>query len=138
MNLIDWLQGLILGSGKVRLEDRNVRELTTEAQLAELLEASRKEPVFAFKHSTACPISAAAYRRVAQYLEAAGSDSPPFFLVKVIESRPLSNAMTRELGVQHASPQLILLRDGRPRWDASHGAITAEAIEDALARSAAN
>lgn len=138
MKLFPWLQGLVLGSGNVRLEEGNVRELTNEAQLAELLEASRSQPVFAFKHSTACPISAAAYRRVAQYLEEAGSNSPPFYLVKVIESRPLSNAMTRELGVQHASPQLILLRDARPRWNASHGAITAEAIEEALARPAAN
>jgi bacillithiol system protein YtxJ len=36
-------------------------------------------------------------------------------------------------GVRHQSPQAILLRDGRAVWNGSHGGITAEALERALA-----
>ena len=49
-------------------------------------------------------------------------------LVKVIEARPLSLRMAEELGIAHASPQAILVRDGRAVWHASHFAITAAAL----------
>lgn len=110
-----------------------MKELKEEGDLQKILETSRQEPVFVLKHSTTCPISAGAYRRVGAYLEKKGDAAPPFFLIKVIESRPLSNAIAREAGIQHASPQLILFREGSARWDTSHGAITDDAIETALA-----
>jgi bacillithiol system protein YtxJ len=109
-----------------------MKELKEEAQIGAMLEASRQGPVFVLKHSTACPISAGAKRRVDEYLEGAG-DGAPFYLLKVIESRPVSNALTRESGVHHASPQLILFHEGEAKWDTSHGAITGEAIRKALA-----
>jgi bacillithiol system protein YtxJ len=112
-------------------------ELNEETELATLLEASSQGPVFVLKHSTTCPISAGAFRRVNAFLEEKGDAAAPFYLVKVIESRPLSNAIARDSGVQHASPQLILFNQGKARWDTSHGAITAGAIEAALAEQTA-
>lgn len=41
--------------------------------------------VFLFKHSTTCPISAAGYRAVAEYLQQAGAQTLPLYLVKVIK-----------------------------------------------------
>lgn len=110
-----------------------MKELTDEKQIGEMLEASRTGPVFVLKHSTRCPISAGAHRRVSEYLKKAGEAEAPFYLVKVIESRPVSNALTRESGVHHASPQLILFHEGEAKWDASHSDITGEAIREALA-----
>jgi bacillithiol system protein YtxJ len=77
---------------------------------------------FILKHSTRCPISAAALEEV----EAFSRDEPevPVFLVLVIESRLLSNAVSEKFGVQHESPQAILVRDGAVAWHASHGGIT--------------
>lgn len=114
-------------------QEPNVIELKQESDLATILEESQRGPVLVLKHSTTCPISAGAYRRVDAYLEGRGESSVPVYLVKVIEARPLSNAIARESGVQHASPQMILFHQGRARWDTSHGAITADAIEAALA-----
>lgn len=136
MNIMAWIDGALRGKGKIHLEELGVRELKEENELQEILEASRKGPAFVLKHSTTCPISAGAYRRVGEYLEKKGDAAPPFYLVKVIESRPLSNAIARETGVQHASPQLILFQEGEARWDTSHGSITADAIESALSSAA--
>ena len=96
------------------------------------VEASASTPVLLLKHSTVCPTSSAAYQRVAAYIEAEGSAAPPCYLVKVIESRPVSSAAAERFGVQHQSPQMLLITSGDCRWDASHGAIDAPAIRAAL------
>jgi len=126
------LRGLLFGTGKHDLEEFGVKELTNTDDWRTCVKASAEAPVFVFKHSTACPVSAAAYHRVADYLQDAGGAAPPFFLVKVIESRPLSNDIAKALGVTHQSPQLILVKDGQALWDASHGAVGGPAISEAL------
>ena len=132
MSMITWIQGVLFGPGYRALEDFDVKELLSIEDIGGVLAESAETPVFVFKHSTTCPISAAAHRRVVQYLENRETGDSPFYLIKVIESRPVSNALAEELGVKHQSPQLILIRDGKAVWDASHGAISAQAIEQAL------
>ena len=88
---------------------------------------------FVFKHSTTCPISAGAYNRVGIYREGALSGSPEIVLVKVIESRGVSNAIAGALGVTHQSPQLILVKGGRAVWNTSHHLIEGNAIAEAVA-----
>jgi len=110
-------------------------EITTTEQLKDVIARSQSHPVFIFKHSTACPISFGAHRRVTDYLKKAektGGSAPEFHLIKVIESRPVSQAVEKELGVPHKSPQLLLLHGGRCRWHTSHYDITADRIEKAL------
>lgn len=115
-------------------------ELSTLDELEVLLAATGGHSTFIFKHSTTCPISASAHRRVQAYLKQAaesGGPAPDFRLVRVHESRPVSNAVAERLGVAHKSPQLLLIRDGRCVWDTSHYDITAESIEKALRERAA-
>lgn len=107
-------------------------ELHSVEELERILDASDKAPLFLFKHSTRCPISAAAYRRVNAYEEGAADSRPPIYLVKVIEARPLSNLIAQRLGVEHQSPQIILVCHKTAVWNASHGAITAEAMNAAV------
>jgi monothiol bacilliredoxin len=112
----------------------NVRELTEIGELDECLETSANGPVLIFKHSTSCPTSAGAYSRFMKWAQEKGDALPSCFLVKVIQSRPLSNEIAVRLGVPHKSPQLILVKDGAVAWSASHHAIGAEAIEEALSQ----
>lgn len=107
-------------------------ELLEHKQFARALKASADKPVLVFKHSTQCPISGAAYRRMAKYLHEAGDNAPPFYFVKVIERRPVSQGIAKKLDVKHESPQLILLKDGKSVWSTSHHAITSEALKKAL------
>ncbi len=55
-------------------------------------------------------------------------------MVKVIESRPLSLWLADRLRVKHASPQVMLVKNGDVVWDASHGSIRVPALADAVAR----
>ncbi len=110
-------------------------EITTMEQLDAALKASAECPAFFFKHSTACPVSAGALRRANEYLarsHAGGVDLPAFYLIKVIESRPVSNALAKKIGVEHQSPQIILVDQGLAAWHTSHFDINAENIEKAL------
>ncbi|MBI1320820.1 MAG: bacillithiol system redox-active protein YtxJ [Candidatus Hydrogenedens sp.] len=122
---------MVLGAGAAITEKNHVQELTTNEQWESVLAASVEAPQWVFKHSTTCPISAGAYRQVGAYLDGR-ADSTPAHLVKVIESRPVSNAIASATGVTHQSPQMLLLKDGKAVWNASHGAITASALTQAL------
>jgi bacillithiol system protein YtxJ len=108
-----------------------VKVLTNPEALEQALAQSHVEPVFIFKHSTACPISGEAHQRVTTYIKAA-EEPPALFMVRVIEDRPVSNLITEALKVPHASPQLILVKNGKAAWDVSHLNISADAIRDAL------
>ena len=81
-----------------------------------------------FKHSTSCPTSAAAYREVRSFAEA--HPDVQVFIVKVIEQRDLSNRFAEHFGVRHASPQIIVIKDGQAVQNFSHHRITLGAIED--------
>jgi bacillithiol system protein YtxJ len=112
-------------------------ELIEDKQFAKALKASADKPVLVFKHSTQCPISGAAYKRMAKYLDEAGDDAPPFYFVKVIEQRPVSQGIAKKLDVKHESPQLILLKGEKALWSTSHHAITSEALTKALDKASA-
>ena len=104
------------------------REITTIEEWNQVKEQSAERPVLLLKHSTRCPVSSNALREFEDYIEAHPEAKMDYVLVKVIESRPVSNRIAEDLGVQHASPQIFLIKDQAPYWNASHWAITTEHI----------
>jgi len=95
------------------------------------LDAAFDAPAFLLlKHSHRCGVSSKAFREFEAFF-AEGSTVPGGF-VNVVEDRPLSLRIAERSGVPHASPQAILLRDGRAVWDASHFGITRKALAEAL------
>ena len=109
-----------------------MREITTPAEFDALLEESERGPVLIFKHSTQCPVSASAHSRMQAWERVLGEAAPPVYLVKVFESRALSNDIAVHLGVTHKSPQVILVRDGYALWNTSHGKIGGLELDAAL------
>lgn len=94
------------------------------------LEAVLAAPVAVlFKHSTRCPLSA----RARAELTLARVDDVPFALVDVVAQRETSQALAERTAVPHASPQVLVLRAGQVVWHASHGRVTAAAVEEAVA-----
>lgn len=110
----------------------DVKELTTLEAWREVLTSSSEQPVFVFKHSTTCPISADAWKEFQNYLADNPNQQVNYVLVKVIESRPVSNQIADDLGVKHESPQAILVKDQEATWDASHFKITKKALTEVL------
>jgi bacillithiol system protein YtxJ len=98
----------------------NWKPITTEAALDEILQVSAQHPVLIFKHSTRCSISATALGRVErQWNPAQAQDLQPYFL-DLIAHRDLSNRVASFYGVAHESPQVLLIKDGKCVYDASH------------------
>jgi bacillithiol system protein YtxJ len=50
------------------------------------------------------------------------------FTVDARAQRPLSQLIAARSGVEHESPQIIVLRRGVPIWNASHHDITTDAL----------
>lgn len=85
------------------------------------LEQSHKQPILLFKHSTRCPISSMALNRI----ESSWTDNlliTPYFL-DLIAYRSVSNAIASHLGVDHESPQAIVVDKGIVKHHSSHNAI---------------
>lgn len=86
-----------------------------------------------YKHSPRCAQSLFARSQVKRFAETSSGIS--LYTIDVIVNREVSNAVARRVGVPHESPQVILLRRGKPIWHASHGGVKARAIVAALSRS---
>jgi bacillithiol system protein YtxJ len=100
-----------------------------EAAIAESLE----RPVLLFKHSRSCGISCEAFDELqAHVAEHAGTASVSYKVITVQSHRRLSDSATERFGIRHETPQVILLKDGRAVWNASHFRITADALTRAI------
>ena len=106
--------------------------LKSEADLDHLLAAAPRQPVMIFKHSTTCPISAAAFREFQAALAGGDLAGARPAVVRVIEERPLSRSIARRWSVTHQSPQALLVQGPNVLWHASHHAITREALGAAV------
>lgn len=83
-----------------------------------------------YKHSPICGISAGAIEEVRTFAE----DHPdvPVYVVDVLGQRSLSQQLERQLGIEHESPQVIVLRNGKPKWHRSGSRIRLDALEYAV------
>jgi bacillithiol system protein YtxJ len=111
-----------------------VEDCETAKDFEGLLGTSYERPVFLFKHSTRCGISAGRWRAFCGLAET--EPRAVYRRVLVIENRDLSREVAQKTGITHQSPQVILFHNGRAVWDASHYSITeaemTKALEQAL------
>lgn len=105
--------------------------LTEEKQIAEIINLSNSAPVYIFKHSTTCGISAQAKENIE--LSFKNSDkSFLFYYLDLLKFRAVSNEVASTLNVHHQSPQLILVHDGKVVFTTSHHKIKATTIDESL------
>jgi bacillithiol system protein YtxJ len=109
-----------------------IRQLTSVEDWQQALRQSEEKPLLVFKHSTQCPISAGAHEELLHYVSDAKDSPVDYALVRVIEERPVSNAIADALGVTHKSPQAILVQGGQAVWDESHWRITYSFLSEKL------
>ncbi len=110
--------------GTARDPEEHFVPVTDRDDLDRLLAESVEQPVVLFKHDFACPISANAYRELA-----ALPDEVP--LIDVERQKGLADEVASRTGIEHESPQVIVLRDGRPVYAASRWDITGEEVAGA-------
>lgn len=107
------------------------REITNSQELKQIFDESCQRKIILFKHSTTCPISGRAWNEVQDFIKDS-SNAVLVVMIKVIESRPVSNQVTEELGIKHQSPQVLLLFHKHVLWHTSHQAVTQSNIKKAL------
>ena len=104
-----------------------MKELST---LTDLNAVFDQEIAVLYKHSTRCPISAGANEKL-EGLLAANPDAP-IYKVDVHEARGLSQSISERTGVEHQSPQVIVLRRGKPAWTRARMEISAEGVAEQI------
>lgn len=86
--------------------------LNNIAQIEEITSESLQQPVGIFKHSTSCSISSAALDRLKRNGQKLEGFVTVYYL-DLLAHRNASNTIAKILGVEHESPQFILLKDGK-------------------------
>jgi bacillithiol system protein YtxJ len=101
-------------------------QLESISRWEELLELSRQQPVLVFKHSTRCSISVMALDRINRKWEPGTENSFSPWYLDLLNHREISNRIAADTGVEHQSPQLLLIKDGKCIKAESHQAIRLE------------
>jgi bacillithiol system protein YtxJ len=102
------------------------KAISATDELQSILEESDRYPVVIFKHSTRCSLSTIAKMRLADISNL--SITIPLFLINVIESRMLSNAIADLFDVHHESPQVLLIHQRDCIFESSHLDITSDEL----------
>jgi bacillithiol system protein YtxJ len=104
----------------------NWNQLNSVEQWNTILES--KEKFIVFKHSTRCSISTTALSRFERDWDTSSSVKP--YYLDLLEHRNISNAIAQNTGVEHESPQAILIENGKVLKFSSHLSIyVAELLE---------
>lgn len=106
-------------------------QLTELKHLDEAIETSGEVPVLLFKHSTRCAISRMALKSFEQEYSIDENEAKPYFL-DLLEHRNISNEIAERLGVMHQSPQLIVVKNGKAVYHASHSDISANMVKEKI------
>ncbi|MFI5203304.1 MAG: bacillithiol system redox-active protein YtxJ [Flavobacteriales bacterium] len=96
--------------------------------LQEIVGLSNQKPVLVFKHSTRCSISRAALDRIERNWKPEDDQKAVCVYVHVIEERKLSNEVAAYFAVTHESPQVLLIKNGKCVYHASHGDVRYEEV----------
>jgi len=104
-------------------------QLTEMETLDAIAETSKKQPVAILKHSTSCGISRMVLRQFEQSYDLKDEQIKLYFL-DLLAFRDISNKIASRFNVPHQSPQLLVIKDGKVVYDASHSSIQSEKLNE--------
>ncbi|KVV14632.1 bacillithiol system redox-active protein YtxJ [Flavobacterium sp. TMP13] len=104
--------------------------LTNLTQLADIESNSSVKPIVIFKHSTRCSISRMALKQFEREYDL--NEVVDAYFLDLISYRDVSNEIANRFGVQHQSPQLILIKNKKATYNASHSDINAETLKSKI------
>jgi monothiol bacilliredoxin len=103
-------------------------DIDSVASLDEFLATANGGAAVLFKHSETCGVSARAHTEMSRIVQPVG-------LVSVQRARSVSDEIEKRWRVPHETPQVLIVRDGKLLWNASHSHVRAEAVGLALVSS---
>jgi monothiol bacilliredoxin len=109
----------------------NFISIEDKTALDRFLAEANGSAVVILKHSNTCGVSSRAYGEMSSFEGLVG-------LITVQEAREVSNEIVRRTGVPHETPQVLILRDDKVVFNASHFQVKAETVKDQLSRLSGN
>lgn len=106
--------------------------LKDSKQLDEILAESENKPVLIYKHSTRCNISRSAFDRLERRWDASAIGSIKRYFLDLISFRDISDRISEMFEVEHHSPQILVISQGKSVLDLSHFDIDFERIKAAI------
>ena len=103
--------------------------LRSHEELEQLVVLSKEKPQVIFKHSTRCSLSNVVKNRL-EKAQAPGDID--FYYLDLLNYRPVSNAIAETFSIEHESPQVLLIKDGKCVYNESHMGIDMEELKDQL------
>ncbi len=100
---------------------------TDLGQLNEIIDLSHEKPVLIFKHSTRCSISRFALKQFENEYDL--DDNITLYFLDLLNHRDISNEITSRFEVEHQSPQVLLIKEGKCIFNASHSSIDADNLK---------
>lgn len=104
------------------------KPLTDLKQLEAILQESNEKTVAIFKHSTRCGISRMVLKQFENEFQL--HEEIELYLLDLLNHRDISNLIANRFEVQHQSPQLIVIKEGKSVYNASHESIVADELND--------
>ena len=117
-------------NGAARPEKLSWNHIETVDSLEKALAESSEAPALFFKHSTRCSISSMALNRFESEWDA--SNHCDIHFIDLIANREVSNRLSELTNVQHQSPQVVLVKNCKAIFNASHSGIDATVIQTKL------
>lgn len=106
--------------------------LTNENQLDAIQAESQTQPVVIFKHSTSCSISRATLDRLERNWKQEDLLPVKSYFLDLLSYRKISNEIASTFNVEHESPQILLIKNGKSVYDKSHFEIDFAGIKNAV------
>ncbi len=98
----------------------NWNKLIDEKQLVSIKEESNTQPVLIFKHSTTCSISKATLDRLERNWNDEDMATLKMYYLDLLSYRSISNQVADEFNIEHQSPQVLIISNGKAVYTNSH------------------
>lgn len=107
------------------------KTLETVEQLQNIIDRSGEKPILIFKHSVHCSTSTLIKMDLTTNWDI-DPDTVEFYQLDIINHNDVSQAIETKLGVQHESPQIIMLKNKKATYRKSHLDISYDLIKKAI------
>jgi bacillithiol system protein YtxJ len=110
----------------------NWNALQQADQLPDLINESSQQKIIIFKHSTRCSISRTTLDRLERNWIDGEQTGVKMYFLDLIAYRDVSNKVAEYFEVEHQSPQVLIISQGKSVYNRSHFDIDTKQIQAAL------
>lgn len=122
--------GLFSFSKKSNSSKLNWINLNSVEELQQAIADTENVEGLFFKHSTRCSISSMALNSFENQWEQ--DENCKLYFIDLIAHRDVSNTLSELTGVEHQSPQVIVVKNNEAIYSASHNGISAREIKNII------